>query len=169
MECIKRDTIQIAIRLQRELISLIFNNKEIESWLISKKEEFLNNEVPAEDILIHKKLAKDAHLYKAKTDNKKYTAPIHVRIAQKIKTKQSKTNLSKGGSIISYIVTGTSPLIEGVHISEYKGKYDIIYYWNNIIFPILERLLNVSHPTIDWKKYYIYEKKEKKSKQKDTG
>lgn len=161
MEAIKRDTIPIASKLQKELITKIFRQeKDIEWWILDKKQEFQMGMHATEDILIHKKMAKNASSYKAKGD-KKYTPPLHVRIAKELKISGDKTDLSKGGSIISYVVTKGSPM-EGVHISEYKGEYDREYYWNSLIYPMLERVLKVAIPEVEWDVYYIIKEKIKK-------
>lgn len=169
MESVKRDTIKIAARLQEELILKIFNGeKNIEDWVKKCKESILGGQIEVGDIIIHRKMAKDATSYKGKTDKKKYTAPLHVRIAKELDIVGDKTDLSKGGSIISYVVTGGDPLT-GVHISKYNGEYDKEYYWNNLVYPILERVLAVSIPEVDWNQYYILKKKTRKKNEKSTG
>ena len=159
MESIKRDTIIIAKRLQEELISKIFEkdiiDKEFIEWIKEIKESFFRDQINPEDVVIHKKMSKSADLYKAKGD-KKYTPPLHVRIAKDLKISEEKTDITKGGSVVSYIVTNGAPL-EGVHISQYDGKIDREYYWNNIIYPIMERMLEVAIPKVDWKEYYYIE------------
>ena len=159
MECVKRDTIPIAERLQKEIVKSVFEHETVEKMelkIYGLRQNFLVLDHPIEDILIHKKMAKNASSYKGKAD-KKYTPPLHVRIAKTLHVKGDKTDLSKGGSIISYIITNSDPL-EGVHISEYKGKYDRTYYWNNIIYPMLERVLKVALPEVEWDEYYIENK-----------
>ncbi len=159
MESVKRDTIPIAMRMQQELISHIFGDKDSDyliTWVIVNQNKFIKEPSKETDLLIHKKMAKNASSYKAQGD-KKYTPPLHVRIAKELRISGDKTDLSKGGSIISYIVTKGDPL-EGVHMSQYKGEYDREYYWNNMIYPMLERILKVAIPDVDWEEYYINNK-----------
>lgn len=159
MECIKRDCIPVAASYQKKLIDQIFNHADKSSvlkWIEEKKENISKEHYKVEDITIHKKMAKDASLYKGKGE-KKYTAPLHVRIAQRIKRKGDKTDLSKGGSIISYYVIPSTDgkNLEGKHISEYKEDWDREYYWNKIIYPPMKRILEVIYPEVDWNEYVI--------------
>lgn len=164
MECVKRDTVPVAANYQKKLIDLLFEERDrvkAMNWILEKRKTVMSEEFRIEDITIHKKINKDAKLYKAKKEStKKYTAPIHVRIAQTLKnSKGDKTDLTRAGSIISYIVTGSEKNIEGTHISEFKGEWDRKYYWNNLIYPPMERLLAVVFPEVDWNEYCIIEKK----------
>lgn len=169
MESVKRDTIPLAADLQKQLISILFKERKdlCEAFIVKNKQLIAEGSYPPESILIHKKMSKDAKSYKGKAD-KKYTPPVHVRIAKELKIKGDKTDLSKGGSIISYIITKGDPL-EGVHISEYKGEWDRKYYWNNCVYPMLERILKVAIPDVEWDNYYITEPKKLKNGNKSRG
>lgn len=170
-DLIKRDTVEIAKRLQGRLIQLIFEEgidaADAHEWIETQQNFILTKEYPVEDLVIYKKLSKDAEKYKAKSD-KKYTKPLQVRIAERIKTDPSTgDDVTVGGSIIPYvIVPSESTSQDGVHISEFVGVWDREHYWNGIIYPKLERVLDAIFPDDDWSKFII--KHPKRSKNADT-
>jgi DNA polymerase elongation subunit (family B) len=155
MECIKRDNPDISNQYQRELIDIIFKHSPIarvKGFIGGIKHEILNMKIDPQRLVINKKMGKDADLYKGKSD-KKYTPPIQVRIVKEMKNKKGdKTDLSKGGSIIQFIYTNGST--DAVHISEFKGEFDRKHYWNKLVYPQLERILRVTHSSVDWMEYY---------------
>lgn len=163
MECVKRDTIPIAVEAQKELIELIFNRKSlltIKKWINNLKNKIIKKDFDIEKFVIRKRLSKDPDSYKAKTVGRTYTAPIHVKLA--------KVKGYKSGDIVKYIVVDAKngKLNEVVIPEEYNGKLDCEYYWNNSIYPILERLLKTVSPKYDWEEYYIVPEKKVESKQK---
>ena len=170
MECIKRDTIFIAVKYQKELIEKIFNKceaKDLKNWLSKIQKEILNKELKLEDITIRKKLSKRIELYEKKDTDRKYTLPSHVKVAKHLIDKKS--NVSKvsdysAGSIIQYvIIDGMHGVNEAKHISEYDGNWDRKYYWNNLVYPLLFRILKVVHKDEDWNEHKIqYERATKK-------
>lgn len=174
LECIKRDTVNFASRWQKEIIDELFKSMPKEGAIDNveaTRKIVMESEMDPNDILIHKKIGKDAKLYGAKPGSeKKYTPPIQVRIVkdmeQRKKLKGDKTDLSKGGSIISFIYTNSST--DGVHISEFKGKWDREHYWNKIIYPPVLRILEVTYPDHDWYQYFINYKPPRKRNAKDT-
>ena len=161
MECIKRDTIPVAVNYQKKLIEQIFEGKttkEIKKWVDEKKKIILTKDFKVEDITIRKKLSKDPKEYKAKSE-RTYTAPQHVRIA--------KENGNKSGDIIQYIIADGKggKINEAVPVSKFKGKWDRVYYFNNVVYPILDRMLKTIFPDENWDKYYIDDRIIKPKKQ----
>lgn len=169
LECIKRDNAIIANEFQKAVISKIFkgyDSKKMEKVILKMKEKVLKEELDTEKIIITKRLGKDINLYKGtgKTD-RKYTPPIQVRIVKELKnTSSEKEELSKGGSMIQFIYTDGSA--NGVHISEFKGKYDRRHYWNNLIYPQIDRILRVVYPDIKWVDHYEYHRAKKQNVKK---
>ncbi len=155
LECVKRDNIDIATRIQKDLIDRIFKDQkeeQIHAVIRAKRDQIRSQILDPKDLVIHKKMAKDADKYQGK-GTKKYTAPIWVRIAKNLKSlKGDKTDLTKGGSIISYIYTNGST--DGVHISQFDGNFDRTHYWNVLIYPQLHRILKSVFPKEDWEQYY---------------
>ena len=149
MECVKRDSAQIANDYQIKILDEIFKGIPEEEMIIliqSMKKSVIEDTLPLEKIVVSKKLGKDANLYTGK-------GLIHVRVAKTLKKdSKEKEDLTKGGSIITFVYTNGNE--EGIHISEYAGSYDKIHYWNHIIYPLLERVLDVAFPDVKWVDYY---------------
>lgn len=164
LECIKRDTIPIAAEFQRNIIDHIFEDiptAELHSIVREERRRILEDQIEPDSLVIHKSMSKDAHLYHGK--ERGYTPPVQVRVALAMKEIQGdKTDLTKAGSIISFIVTKDADLyakpkqpLQAVHISEFEGIWDRDYYWNNVVYPPSCRLLESAYPEIEWQKFYI--------------
>lgn len=156
MECVKRDTIPIAVEAQKQLIEAIFKGKTFPSiikWLNTLKKKIIDQDFSKEKFIIRKRLSKDPKSYKAKTEGRTYTAPIHVKLAIE--------KGYKGGEIVQYIVVDAKngKMNKVVIPDDFDGKIDSTYYWNQSVYPILERMLKTIDPKSDWEKFYIDEKK----------
>lgn len=153
LEAIKRDNIKPATEFQRGILDRILYNRggldSIRRYIKRYRNKLYNKPWSLDDISIYKRLGKHVDLYKAKKDStKKYTAPLHVRIAKELDDNE----LKKGGAIIQYIITGTGPL-EGVHVSNFDDKWDRDYYWQTLIYPGAYRLLKTAYPEEDWDQF----------------
>lgn len=148
LECIKRDNITIATRMQKDLIKKIFQGKDpetIEKWLQNEKKALDEGSIDLKDITIYKKIGRST--YK--------NIPIQVRIVQELKERtKGKKDYTAPGTIIPYVVTSSDGGINGIHTVEFKGDFDKKYYWDNLIYPPLERMLKHIYPDTDWKQYY---------------
>jgi DNA polymerase elongation subunit (family B) len=158
MECVKRDCIPLAAKVQRDLIKKIFNKDSpevISNWIMKHKANLIEAKIDIEEITIYKKITRNE--YKPKKDStKKYTAPIHVRIAYELKKESNgKKDFTSAGTILPYIITEGKGGLKGIHLGEYKGEFDKEYYWDNLIYPPLERMLKHVYKDHDWKQYYI--------------
>lgn len=161
LELIKRDTIGLTKNLQKRLIEKIFDDnptvEQMKKWLEKKQKMVMNDEIKVEDLVIYKRLNKDAKLYKGKVD-KKYTAPIHVRVA--LETKKDKNtgeDLTKPGAIIPFIITEGGTPQTAVHLSNYEGSWDREHYWNSMVYTKLEKILSAVYPDEKWKEFKIKE------------
>lgn len=159
LECIKRDTIPLGKKWQRELIeSIIKEDKPVNwyvNWIQQKMNSFFNNEFDIEDITIRKKLTKHPNRYKV-------VAP-HASIAAQMMAREMECYV---GMQIPYIVIAESP-IQAVHPDWYVGNASVPYYWDQKIYGILKRVLIVAFPKFDWDQYTtkIANKRDKKIKQ----
>lgn len=158
MELVKRDSIAIAVESQKKLLDNIFKGCKlpvIEKWIDALKNQITVGAIQPDQITFRKRINKDPKTYKSK--------PLHVVLAE--------AQGHGSGEIVQYIITDGSKKLQGVDISEFDGKFDRTYYWNQAIYPMLERILKVVFPEVDWDKYYIEipravrVKKEKKTKQ----
>ena len=168
MEAKKRDTIKIAAEAQLHLFDMIIKNdtplESIQSWVENLKKRIMEADVAAEDITVHKKMTMYPKQYKAYEKGGKL--PIHVQVYLDAKDK-----VDGGISInqyIPYIVTETGPL-GGIHAELWDGKtYDKMYYWNKQVYPLLERVLEVAFPDVDWTQYHELNERQMKKKLRDA-
>ncbi|MEK6878943.1 MAG: hypothetical protein AABY22_05010, partial [Nanoarchaeota archaeon] len=150
----KRDTIPLTVNYQLKLFKKLFEGESknnIKKWIQEKQKTVLNDEFKPEDLTIRKKISKSPSGYKSDL--------LHVKIAKKLDLPV--------GSIVSYIITkgGDSTKLDGIPLSEFKGKWDRKYYWDQNVYPPLCRTLTAAFPEEDWLKYYLpREKKIKKIK-----
>lgn len=167
LECVKRDTIKIASKMQKELIETIFNKENLTEFIERKRKEFNETDYHKDLLSISKAVGKNLNEYKPKKDGKKYTAPLHVRMIKgSLSTDSEKDNVKGKGEIVSYIITNDAPL-EGVLYDNYEKGYSREYYWNKLIYPIMQRLLEIVEPEVNWNRYIInYKEKINANQQK---
>jgi DNA polymerase elongation subunit (family B) len=160
LEFIKRDTFSFAAKKQEELINLILEKKDkdfIYKWFVKTKNLFYRKKLSKTDLILTQRIGKPLKEYKAKT------LPLHVRIAKEM---NKKTGEDFTNSEIEYIVTGTSPVLQGIRSDEYNGEFDRDYYWYKKTFPLLERIVKNVHTDLDLTEFKPMKKTKKKEKNK---
>ena len=91
-------------------------------------------------------IQKELSSYGPKKDlNRKYVAPIHIRIIKKSKIKINP------GQYFSYVITDGKPL-DGISSDKFNGNWDREYYWSHRIFPALSRVVLTAFPNVDLSK-----------------
>ena len=114
-----------------------------------------SGKLPFEDIVISKAVTKDPSDY--------VTKPLHVRLAAELKRT---TADFYPGIKIRYIVMKHKPTIDGCFEHDFdpeKHKYDVSYYWDNVIYPATLRVLQVLFPEKEWRDY-LFSHKAKREK-----
>ncbi len=144
LECIKRDTIPLGKKWQRELVEMLIKEDNpssfYHSWIQERMNAFHDGDFELEDIIVRKKLTKHPNKYK--------TRNIHAMIAMKMMSLDMECYV---GMPIPYIVTEDKPSVFGVHPDWYKeGTASISYYWDAKIYALLQRVLEVALPKDDW-------------------
>jgi DNA polymerase I len=156
MECVKRDTIPVAVNYQKKLIERLMSGEtlpKIKKWVEEKKNLVATADYKMEDLVLRKRISKKIDSYKSDL--------IHVRIAKELEKRRTRDDKMMGGStgvIIQYIITNGGKVgekIDGIPICDYNGKWDRLYYWSNVIYPPLKRLLITVYPKEDWDQYEI--------------
>ena len=152
VEVIKKDTIEYARTLQKELIDNLLRNmppkQDIEQWAAIQKKKYIETELTKDDLIINIRISKPLDTYKN-------PELIHVKIARQM-TKNNQPFFL--GMSVPFIVTSCSPRLDGIYAEDFKGEYDKKYYWNNRIWPMLARLLYVTYPKSNWSRFYINER-----------
>jgi len=146
IEYVKKDTIELARRLQYQMLtSLLKESHDVEyyhKFVQDEKEKFLSGNFDVSDILINMKVSKKPENYKVKQ--------VHIRIAEQM-IKDGKEFYV--GSMIPFIITSSDDKLDGIHVDDFKGEYDRVYYWDIKIFSPLKRILSCVFPNEDWLQY----------------
>jgi len=156
LECIKRDTIPLGKVWQRELIDMIMlEDHDLDfyiEWVKTKMDLFFSGDYELDDIIIKKKLTKNPAKYK--------TATAHATIATEMMKRQMECYV---GMQIPFIVISERPIV-AVHPDWYENNASIAYYWDQQIYGILKRVLEVAFKEYDWDQYStkIRKRREKK-------
>lgn len=139
LEVQRSDEIKYGQRLQWKYIQMLLDPTidpvYIERQLKKDGEEFFESIPTLEDIEIYEGLSKPLSEYK--------TEPITVQLAKKMMTVGEEFFV---GMKIPYVVVEHKPNIKAILSSEYSGKLDKVYYWENKILPMIERLLAARFP-----------------------
>ena len=150
LENVRKDTTNYQRNLLNELFELLlrkdYKAHEVKKWLRDKKEKYLNEQLTADDLKIAIKISKPFDTYKSSS--------LHIKIAKQLKTKNQEMYI---GMSIPFIVTKSSPKLDGVHVDDFDGKYDIKYYWNRKFAPTLMRVLIECFPKENWNTFYVNE------------
>lgn len=161
METKKRDTLPLTDVSQRELIHRLLteykDEKYWQDWIMALMTTTFNGHLKPENLIMQKRLTKKLEDYANQN-------LIQVRIAKELREKHTsdgKITLWSQGAYIPYIVTDGSKKggLQGVYAPEYVRGYDPTYYWNNTIFPALQRTLTAAFPNIEWEQYIVMKRK----------
>jgi DNA polymerase elongation subunit (family B) len=147
MDYIKKNNISIACDKQLELIKRVLYS---DKFTVDEAEDFIQElldftrtgQIKMDDLIIQVKLSRPIETYK--------TNLPHVNIAKQIIAKEGVLQSNE----IEYIVVD-SKTKKNIIPEEYQGEYDKLYYWNNKIYPMLQRVLEVVFPNNNWQKYHF--------------
>jgi DNA polymerase I len=148
LDYIKKNTISIASEAQKLLIqNLLFNNYSVfdcEKFVEELMEKTRQGKIDKKELIIQVKLNRPVDSYKSKLP--------HVLVAKEM---MSKTGALESNEIEYIVINAKSK--KYIVPTEYEGIFDREYYWNNRIYPMLERLLEIVFPRNNWKKYKVKE------------
>ena len=169
LEVRRNDIPDITKGLQQKVMRMIMldraDSTTIHTALDVVRDRIVNNKVTLDDITCYKSISKKPSEYEGFVIDKKTNAPkikkdgtqqkksipVHVKIAKKM-VRQGKEFYV--GMQIPYVILDTGPL-NGIHIDEYTGIYDKSYYWNDVTYEPIKRMLDVTHSDYDWESLYI--------------
>jgi DNA polymerase I len=150
LEIVRTDTCKLARDLQMEVCNLIFEGK---------KDEVLKRINEVRDLCYSYKLNKDdLAIYKKITKEQYKSDLVHTKLAKVLKERGQEVYL---GMKIGYIIVESKPKLEGVLLDDFNGKYDSEYYWENLIYPPVQRILEVVYTDNEFDK-----KEDKKRRRK---
>lgn len=116
----------------------------------------VDGELSVDEVSIGKGISKEPDRYKTQT--------LHVRLAEYIREHGREFYV---GMKVEFVVTGTKPKLDGVTREDYEEaggeiKYDPEYYWDRVIFPAAQRILEVVYPETDWTRYLVAQGKRRR-------
>ena len=158
LEFVRSDWIEITRKLQKEVIEMIFNNKtskEIKEFLLNKREDVINERLTKEELTITQTLVKPVNEYK--------TDIPHIKVAKQMIANGDEVWI---GMKIPYILIKGEKTPIPIPADTYEKGYDYICYWNQKIYPAIERILRSVFKDIDWDELYIAKERKTKTKNK---
>lgn len=161
LEYKRTDVTKIVKELQWTLLKTLLENEEapeveaIRATILAAKDQAFSGKLLADDISLSQKLTKEMDSYDGRQ--------MHVLVAKEMQADGKEVWI---GDKIPYFIIGLDANKKPIPKPLYKfeGKYCESYYWNNKIFPPLQRILEVVYPNIDWESY-----KEKGAGEVKTG
>jgi DNA polymerase I len=160
LEYKRTDNCEIVRKKQEELIRLILRDDtpdvlEVRKFVLDLKAELFSRKIPINDLVFAQKITKPLEEYEGRQMHK-ITAEEMMRDGKEVWV----------GDKIRYFIerldNENKPVPRPPYA--YNGKYDEIYYWNNKIFPPLERILEIVYHQTDWSTYHVSPKGGKKTK-----
>jgi DNA polymerase I len=157
LEAVRSDWIDYTQHLQHEVAEHICDDDSVENivaLLKKHQEEVMGGKLSAESISITQGLQKSLRDYAS--------TPPHVRVAQKMAARGMQL---WQGIKIPYIVRDKLTH-DYIHLDEFDGTYDALFYWNKKIFPAIYRVVKSAFPKYKWEELVIKQPL-MKSKQKE--
>ncbi len=135
---------------QYEMLKMLLDCEEcpstddIRRFILDLKEVTFGGKLEVADISLAQKLTKELDDYDGRQ--------MHVTVAREMIADGKEVWV---GDKIPYFIIGLDNEKKPIPVPVYKfeGKYCESYYWNNKIFPGLQRILEVVYPKIDWDGY----------------
>lgn len=154
LEYKRTDTLSIVKKWQYDLLKVILEHSEapaiqqIMDMLVEYKNIVYGNKLTEEDVLLSKRLTKPVEEYVGRQ--------MHVMVTKQMREDNLAVYVGdKIGYFIRSLDNNRKPVPAPIH--RYEGIYHADYYWNNLIYPPLKRVVEVAYPSFDWE--YLLEKK----------
>lgn len=164
LEYKRGDAVHIARELQREVVHLLLGYRVPESddpldyeTLVERyKARVLGGDLPLSEVVVAKKLAKPLGQYVRKRlkDGSGYMLqPQHVEVARVLQARGE--NVTKGRRVEYVVVDDQAKDSAARYIpaSDFAGKYDPFYLWEELVFPPTQRVLEAAFPKHDWARH----------------
>jgi DNA polymerase elongation subunit (family B) len=146
IDIVKKAALPIVLEVQRKVIDLILegkNEQTLKAYVRDIQARLYSGEFKFDDLKISTGINKELK------DYKQINAP-HVRVARYL---FEQTGVLEVNEISYVIVDDNAPKegLSGLALREtFDGNFDKTYYWNNKIFPPMERILISAFPNVDW-------------------
>lgn len=165
-ENVRKSTIDYTKKKVEECLTLITKKDKdaryMKSWVKKIKDDVLNGDLNAEELMITMKLSKPTSSYKSK--------PPHVRLAERLIKENRILETQEGkhvwGQKIEYIIVDSKDKDAIILAEDFKGEWDRKYYWDVQVYAPLMRILKAAWPERNWEEHNIL-MMEKIEKQKE--
>lgn len=148
MEYKRGDSTLLARQLQGECINLLMRDccddpHRYEPIVERYMRKVLDHALKLEEVVLSKSLSKDLKEYQV--------PPVHVRVAQVMKERGQDVSV---GQKIPYVVVEHDPRdgggIRAIPASDWTGEVDRYGFWENLVWPPTQRLLESAFPKHAW-------------------
>lgn len=152
LEVMRGDSSAMTRRLQQKVLDAILLNEwdgeRIAEEIVAPEFDLVaGGQLPIADIAISKSISKDPSEYK--------TTPLHVRLGTWIRDYGQQFFI---GMKVEYVVTAAKPKLDGKLVDHWDpevDRYDPEYYWDRVIYPATQRVLETCFPELDWEAWLI--------------
>lgn len=119
---------------------------EIRQFILDLKDAVFSGKLTVDDIQVAERITKELDDYIGRQ--------MHVTVAREMLADGKEVWI---GDKVPYFIIGLDSNKKPIAKPAYKfeGKYCESYYWNNKIFPGLQRILDVVYPNVDWDGYRV--------------
>jgi DNA polymerase elongation subunit (family B) len=163
----KKTSIKLSKQTYLELVNIIFTNnsdQNVIEYIEKLRDHIYNDDIDLKDILLITRVSKPIASYKSLT----LAGRLADRLIKEGKLLPIVESEKKVGTRLEYIVTKINDKNEGILLEEVNNNWNRDYYWEVQIFAPLKRVLDCTHPHIDWSKYDIQKIKKVRIKKNDT-
>ncbi len=187
LEARRRETLPFSAKYQTELLDLLILKKasaeRVIKWVEKLRDYVLGGNMTKEEVTLQIKLSKHVDEYRKVKKDKKTKEPIldedgkeillpsvlaHVKVAvylQENGIKENGANTWEKGSYVKYIIINQFPKLEAKSaLLIEEGEYNKDYYWNVKVFAMMQRVLDVAFPDIEWSQFLTEVKRTRKKK-----
>lgn len=151
LEYKRTDWCKFARDKQYELIKWLLqpdlpNVLDVKAWLLRQKEKIFNHEVTLEEIAKSEKITKPLEEY-----NGRYLNKI---VALQMEADGKEVYV---GDKVVYFIRSVNIKNQPNPEPDYKwdGRYAEMYYWNHMIYPALQRILEAVYKNVNWQGYNV--------------
>ena len=137
-ELVRTDSTELVRIEQKKLFNVMLLEEEmppaetIRNFILELKDRTFSGKLSLDNIMISQRIKKELDEYPGRQ--------MHVAVARE---------MIKDGK--EFWIGDKKPIAKPVY--KFEGRYCESYYWNNKIFPPLQRILEVAYPNIDWSSY----------------
>lgn len=155
LEYKRGDSLRLAREFQLQTVNaLLFEDRKPEEFIASVQEwrrRMLEGELTIEDVTLSKRMTKMPKEYKTrdKKNGGKTEPPAHVVLAARMM--QAGFDIRPGDRVPYIVADASGSPMKVIHPTEFEGKFDRYYLWEQLVYPPTQRVLEAVFPAERWK------------------